>query len=71
VDPAITFVQSRYSSQGTNFSYPNNNDEPDSVYAWFGGNVVLGGTAVPDASSSLILLSVACLTLSALRRKLA
>jgi hypothetical protein len=70
VAPGISFVQSRYSSD-TSFEYPNNNDEPNSVIAWFGGNIVVSGGSVPDASSSLMLLSAACLALGAVRRKLA
>lgn len=69
--PGIEFVQSRYSTGGLGFSYPNNVDEPDSVIAWFGGNIVLAGGSVPDASSTLMLLSVACLALVVVRRKIA
>jgi hypothetical protein len=77
VAPGITYVQDRYATQYTGFTYPGNSkialgEIPPGTYAWFGGNIVVdGSSSVPDASSALGLLWGACLALGALRRKLA
>lgn len=71
--PGVTFVQDQ-AVPGSSLAFP---DRSFGITAsagggFFGGNVVIGGvSAVPDASSTLALLSGACLTLGLLRRKLA
>jgi hypothetical protein len=65
----MSFVTDRYGTFGGGFQFPGFSEGSSFGDAgWFGGNIVLG--TVPDASSSWVLLSGACVALSALRRKL-
>jgi hypothetical protein len=72
--PGINYVEDSYIYTG-GLSYPSSDQfgGGDGFYGWFGGNIVVGGSnaSVPDASSSLMLLSGACVALGAARRKLA
>jgi hypothetical protein len=75
VAPGINFVQDSFSYGSGALAYPNFSDEywyGSGFVGWFGGNIVLGSPdAVSDASSSLLLLLGACLTVFAVRRKFA
>jgi len=63
--PGISFIQTEYNSSSS-LGFPGNTDSRYEGY--FGGNIVL---ATPDGASTLLLLSGACMSLGALRRKLA
>jgi hypothetical protein len=74
--PGVTFVQDAFAF-GSTLSDPSANTAGLTAAdggGFFGGNVVVGGpvssVSVPDASSSLALLSGVCVALGAVRRKL-
>jgi hypothetical protein len=67
--PGISFIQDRFGDIFGGFAYPENSLN---VGGWFGGDIVVdtATVSVPDASSSLMLLSGACAAFGLLRRKL-